>query len=176
MTKKQPIEYWGIDPGWVANPDKVTGAIAFLGPDGSIADMMPIMMPDLKGLTEFAMWAQKNPNIHVTIEDPPGNPVWSIQTNKALFEHLGQLKALFPNAHYVDPRIWQPAMWTPESWEAVPRAKNTSKKRSLYVARKHWPSARFTPEDNPGKPKDGIVDACLIALYGLMTRRGKFHS
>ena len=167
MTNKKERIYIGIDPG-------KTGALAFLAEDGGISDIA-VMMPSLDELTRLALWCRKH-DAHVTIEDPEPNYGWGIKGMKTLFENLGQLKALFPDAQLVNPKVWQSAIWTPDSFLAVPKGKQTAKKRSLYVAEQHWKHCTFRPENTPGSPKDGIVDAHLIALYGIMTKRGKFHS
>lgn len=46
-----------------------------------------------------------------------------------------------------------------------PFPKGESKTRALEVAREIWPAMEW-PSDRNGVPRDGIVDACLLAEFG----------
>jgi len=123
-----------------------------------------------KVLANIATELRKFVNVRFVLEDPHAFPGFAIHTYKPLFEQLGVLKALFPEAILVAPKTWQAAVWTDEA-KAMPKGTN-AKERSLLSAKRYWKHCTFREENEPGKPHDGIVDAYLIAMYGVMTQGG----
>ena len=101
----------------------------------------------------------------VTIEDP-GKHAKSSQAIGGMRYGFGIVKqACVSNGisfHTTSSRVWQSFYWTQ-------RGDKTTKEKALEVANNTWPDEPFL---HPGKPRsrkahDGLVDAALIALFGL---------
>ena len=101
----------------------------------------------------------------VTIEDP-GKHAKSSQAIGGMRYGFGVVKqACVSNGisfHTTSSRVWQSYYWSN-------RGDRTTKEKALEVAKNTWPEEPFL---HPGKPRskkahDGLVDAALIALFGL---------
>ena len=101
----------------------------------------------------------------VTIEDP-GRHAKSSQAIGGMRYGFGVVKqACVSNGisfHTTSSRVWQSYYWTQ-------RGDKTTKEKALEVAKNMWPKEPFL---HPGKPRskkahDGLVDAALIALFGI---------
>ena len=101
----------------------------------------------------------------VTIEDP-GKHAKSSQAIGGMRYGFGVVKqACVSNGisfHTSSSRVWQSFYWTQ-------RGDKTTKEKALEIATGMWPDEKFL---HPGKPRsrkahDGLVDAALIALFGL---------
>tara|TARA_B100001059_G_C17722629_1_gene521609 strand:+ start:60 stop:551 length:492 start_codon:yes stop_codon:yes gene_type:complete len=101
----------------------------------------------------------------VTIEDP-GKHAQSSQAIGGMRYGFGVVKqACVSNGisfHTTSSRVWQSYYWTH-------RGDKTTKQKALEEAKDMWPEESFL---HPGKPRskkahDGLVDAALIALFGL---------
>ena len=101
----------------------------------------------------------------VTIEDP-GKHAKSSQAIGGMRYGFGIVKqACVSNGisfHTTSSRVWQSYYWTK-------RDDKTTKEKALEVAHDLWPDETFL---HPGKPRsrkahDGLVDAALIAIYGI---------
>lgn len=71
---------------------------------------------------------------------------------------------------YVQPKKWQSFSWKgvkPQKKLVNGKNKVDTKKTSLLAAKNLFPSETFIP-DGSRTPQDGIVDATLIAYYGLV--------
>jgi hypothetical protein len=153
---KIPKRYIGIDPG------AKSGAIAILDEYGTFV-YTPEKMLDLDDLKSVADAAYRDGWV-ITIEMPePGGAKWGAKGVYTFYKHLGHLEAIFPMATFVNPRTWQAKMWTPH----IKKACDDPKQRSLAMALAKWPEYSFVPH-RCKKVDYNIVDACLIALYGLV--------
>lgn len=142
--------FLGIDPG-------ASGAIVILSEDGGIYESL--LMPDMSQLKDLGEWAS-DLKVFVTIEDVQPDRGWHIKSAWTFAKHIGVLHHIFPNALLVLPRVWQKALWNP-SGEKNP------KKRSLEAAKIYWPKMDWLASKRSRIPHDGLVDAALIARYGL---------
>lgn len=101
----------------------------------------------------------------VTIEDP-GKHAQSSQAIGGMRYGFGVVKqACVSNGisfHTTSSRVWQSYYWSN-------RGDRTTKEKALEVAKNMWPDEPFLHPGKPRsrKPHDGMVDAALIALFGL---------
>ena len=101
----------------------------------------------------------------VTIEDP-GKHAKSIQAIGGMRYGFGVVKQACVsngiNFYTTSSRVWQSYYWTD-------KVDKTTKEKALEVANSIWQDEPFL---HPGKPRskkahDGLVDAALIAFYGI---------
>jgi hypothetical protein len=101
----------------------------------------------------------------VTIEDP-GKHAKSSQAIGGMRYGFGVVKqACVSNRisfHITSSRVWQSFYWTD-------RGDKTTKEKALEVATGIWPEELFLHSGKPRSKKahDGLVDAALIALFGI---------
>lgn len=101
----------------------------------------------------------------VTIEDP-GKHAKSSQAIGGMRYGFGIVKqACVSNGiryNTTSSRVWQSYYWSN-------RGDRTTKEKALEVAKNMWPDEPFLHPGKPRsrKPHDGMVDAALIALFGL---------
>ena len=102
----------------------------------------------------------------VTIEDP-GKHAKSSQAIGGMRYGFGIVKQVCVSNgiyfHTTSSRVWQSYYWTD-------KGDKTTKEKALEVTKDFWPEEPFL---HPGKPRskkahDGLVDAALIALYGIV--------
>ena len=168
------IMYVGIDPG-------KKGAIVYIDNDGKLVSkyVIPIvkssgdidipLLCDMIGeisLVTTEVWLEQ---IHAIFKTSKGS-MFTMGRGLGNIEAALYCKGLIVN--YVRPKTWQKEIWLPEDivWEK-PKKKDT-KATSVKAAQRLFPGTEFLFGDNEkknnrrSKPRDGIADAMLIALYG----------
>lgn len=154
--------YVGIDPG------RTTGAIVCLSADGKLLEKVllkdliivdKLLQVNLKALQQYA-YKLKDLKARVCIENPGPDPRWGVKSAWSFAEHIGTLKAMFPEAHHVRPTVWQAKIT-----RKIP-AKDP-KERARIAAKARWPREEWYPSSRHVKPHNGLIDAALIAAYGL---------
>lgn len=152
--------YCGIDPG-------VTGAIVILNEAGGLEEA--IVMPNEADLVKVAKTLR---NAFVTIEDPSPNPAWGVASAWGFARHIGYLQGTFPWAVRVRPQAWQKDVWMKELVEG----KKCPKEKSHVMAKTIWPLVDWRATARSRNPHDGLVDAALIAYWGLKHGSQKVQS
>ena len=66
----------------------------------------------------------------------------------------------------------RPGVWTKKVHAMAPKI-NDPKEKSLWCAKHIWPDISFLATDRSSKPHDGLVDAALIAYYGMLNERAE---
>lgn len=67
--------------------------------------------------------------------------------------------------HRVPPRTWQKELWEGVTIVKKADGKTDTKKTSYLALSRLFPKIDFRASERAKNPHDGIVDACLIALY-----------
>ena len=154
----------GIDPG-------LSGAIAFLGPDGTVEviDMPTLALRrggkakrELDLIALARMFDERVSTIrHAFVEQVgamPGQGIASMFAfGKAYGALLGVLSANFIPMTTVSPVVWKKALAVPAGKDAARARASQLLPRSAYL----WPLTKH----------DGRAEAALIALYGERTIR-----
>ena len=105
-------------------------------------------------------------NAIVTIEDP-GKHAKSSQAIGGMRYGFGIVKQACVSNNILffttSSRVWQSHYWTE-------KGDKTTKEKALEVANSIWPEEKFLHSGKPRSKKahDGLVDAALIALYGIV--------
>lgn len=153
--------YCGIDPG-------SRGALAILNSDGSIRSYEPFN----KNYDEIAeMLLEIKPNIKrlylEKVHAQPGNGVVSMFSFGREFGIiLGILEAFDIKYSLVAASTWHRIV--------VGRKElGTPKEKSLNKAKEIWPTDTFIPPGRYRTPHDGVIDALMIARYGLIKDRNE---
>lgn len=145
----------GIDPGQ-------SGGLVRLSEQSGILAAHP--MPDMHTL---ASWLEKWFVSHVFIEKAQSMPKQGITSAFNYGDHFGQLQgiviALGIPFTLVPPRTWQKPMFLGTKADLPP------KQRALTAAQRQFPGVSFLATERSSKPHEGMIDAALIALYGLRT-------
>jgi hypothetical protein len=153
----------GIDNG-------VSGAIAILGPSGSLIDATPIPVKARASCREIdpvAVWDWLRDRINdregvlVIIEEPGGSK--SAKAAKSMAGSFHSLRTICELKGLTYQRI------TPQSWQKSILGKvpaGETKPRALAAAKALWPEETWLASPRCTTPHDGIVDAALIAEHG----------
>lgn len=152
----------GIDPG-------KTGGILAMDSRGDIM----AMHPDPVAQTLLKVIAEFKPS-HVFLEKaqamPKNGAVSMFNYGQGFGEYIGVLIAL-----QVPFTLIPPAMWAKRAFIGVPASLKGKDRAALAVSRK-WPCIDFRASPKCKKPHEGLVDAALIADYGLRLFLGQFSS
>lgn len=160
--------YLGIDVG------KDGGLALYNSETGSL---MTWLIPyDLKGLDEcFAEVRRevKAEDILVLIEDVHSIFGSSAKSNFQFGRIKGMKEALsvcwFGEYELVQPKKWQDIVWEDSDIVLKENGKKDTKLTSANSAKRLFPDYDFRKSQRARKPHDGLVDAALIALYGLLS-------
>ncbi len=151
----------GIDPG-------VKGGMVVLDPHGGIIDA--IVMPEPEELRRMFRYFYWDDQPFITLEEPSPDPKWGAIQAWRFAYGIGRLEGIFNPQLMVNPRTWQAKVWRKD----LISGKLTGKQKSLITAKAIWPNADFRASKRCKIPHDGMVDAALIAYYGLLThKKGK---
>lgn len=146
----------GIDPG-------LKGGVVILDRNGALCEAIP--MPSNEDLAELSDWIHKE-NGEVWIEDVWSIPGWGSKSSFGFGYHIGQLHLIFYDCRLVQPKVWQKDLWIPGT-----RLKD-AKAKSFEAASQYWPHMKWLASGRSKKPHDGMIDAALIAMYGVAHGNG----
>jgi hypothetical protein len=155
----------GIDPGLSG------GLVVLLGRDQGLCPNSKIPMPVVDGRVDVAVLAEHlgDEGEHVFIEQAwarPGNASKSIVTSLVNYGRiLGMLECRRIRHTFVSPGKWARDLGLKASKDA--NGKRT-KAANIALAKKLFPNETFLATPRCKKPHDGMVDAALIAYWGLM--------
>lgn len=155
----QYTRFVGIDPGQ-------SGALVILNPAMGIEECL--VMPDKLTLRKIA---KSLSDAFVTIEDPGCSDQWSAASAMKFGHSVGFLEGLFEKPLMVHPGTWQSQVWMKGS------AQKGAKAKSLEIAQMIWPMVDWRLSSKHRVAHDGLVDAALIAYYGLKNKhlKGAHH-
>lgn len=143
----------GIDPG-------KSGGIVLLDRNGEILDK--IVMPDT---STFAEYIQTWKPHYTFLEKAQSMPSQGVASVFNYADHFGQLQgvliALKMRFTLVPPRTWQKVCFAGTSAGYQP------KQRAAIACKRLFPKDSMLATQRCQKPHEGLVDATLIALYGL---------
>lgn len=142
----------GIDPGQ-------NGGLVALADNCAIFESM--VLPKEDDLELIAKWCQRNA-VEVWLEDVQPDHGWGLKGAWTFGQHIGMLKTIFRNCdlRLINPRTWQAAVWRKD-------VIGSSKDKSLETAMHIWSKMDWRATERSRIPHDGIVDAALIAYYGV---------
>lgn len=146
----------GIDPG-------KTGGLALICGHSRVLVYQP--MPDnFLDLAEFFQAAQNKGSVHAWIEKAQVFPKQGIVSAFNYGKHFGELCAALTMLE-IPYTMVSPQSWTKKMHLGV--GIKDPKARSLAVARRLYPKEKFLGSERSKVPHSGIVDAVVIARYGL---------
>ncbi len=149
--------FLGIDPG-------VNGGLVVLDSMGNITQKTCMASPTQ--LRVWAEWVSMN-DINVFIEDIHSMYGMSASSMWTLAKHCGALETLFIHAKFVQPKVWQKALWIDSKFDRKTLGAKYTKARSKETAASIWPTEKWLANERCRTPHDGMIDAALIALYGV---------
>lgn len=164
----------GIDPG-------LNGAVVLLNEAGEI--VMAHVMPNDTGKVDphgihdlLKQIAEKlGPQmVEAFVEDVQMVPGWPIKTGHALGKSMGflEMTCISNKLRY---RLVRAQEWQKLAHRGISKTDYTdAKARSMVAAKRLWPGRDWRASDKHKKPHDGIIDAALIAWWGLK-HRGTFE-
>lgn len=181
ITEDQSLRVWGIDPG------KKGAIVCLLGGQVEMKLLMPMTSDndyDLSALCEITNYIEST-NAKVYLEEP-GVIYGTSKTSMAkMFRGLGNIEAAL-TCNGVDYALVSPKEWQKEVWEKQDVVLKENSKRkdtkatSLKAANRLFTDVDWMYGDNEGRkhartvPKDGLIDAALIAHYGdIVFRQGR---
>lgn len=141
----------GIDPG-------LQGGVCLMD---HIGILLLEKMPDISALRE---WVSLHKPTHVYLEKAQPMPKQGVSSVYTYGHHCGVIEGLLIALKVpytlVPPKTWQKPMFIGTATDIPP------KKRALVAARRLFPKEHFVP-NGCRVPHDGLVDAALIALWGV---------
>ena len=151
----------GIDPG-------KKGGLCVIDMQGKIVDLEIVKHTkdniDLPSIKCFIKQYKDKVNMFY-VERPHAIKLWGVSVSFKLGLYCGNIEGILAGleAPYtlVKPKAWQAVMHEGTSPE-IP-----AKERSLQVVQRLVPEQKFMINVQSKKPHDGLVDAFLIAKYGL---------
>ena len=156
----------GIDNG-------ITGGLAVIGPHGHMIDAIPMPSQRWRKRNEVDvravhLWltrvtAEKLSDALYVIEEPNNSRTPSTAYSVASSFH--SLRGFFETKRLRWKRI-TPQSWQKEILGKVPQGE--TKPYALSKAMEIWPDERFLASDRCKKAHEGMIDAALIARYGLI--------
>lgn len=160
--------YLGIDVG-------KDGGLALYNSETGV--LMTWLIPDdLKGLDECFSDIRREvgtADILVLIEDVHSIFGSSAKSNFQFGRIKGVKEALsvcwFGGYELVQPKKWQGVVWEEKDIVLKDNGRKDTKLTSANAAREWFPGYDFRKSQRARKPHDGLVDAALIALYGLLS-------
>ena len=160
--------YLGIDVG------KDGGLALYNSETGSL--MTWLIPDDLKVLDECFSEIRREvgaSDILVLIEDVHSIFGSSAKSNFQFGRIKGVKEALsvcwFGGYELVQPKKWQSRVWIEEDIALKENGRKETKLTSANAAKRLFPGYDFRKSERARKPHDGLVDAALIALYGLLS-------
>lgn len=158
----------GFDPG-------LKGGVCSLDRDGRIIRIEPMPVTGRKATTGMALrlrelvgWLE-GARVLAVIEAQQAYPGQGVSSSFATGASFGALVGLAIACRcavlIAKPREWQAAVGSTDAIGPDPKA------RALATARSLFPGRSWLASDRSSVPHDGMVDAALIATYGLNRSR-----
>jgi len=150
----------GIDPG------KSGGLCVLSSNDLKFCDMTP--MPD--GVHQLAAWllrARKyDKDMHAWVEKAQTMPKQGIVSAFNYGKHFGEILAILALLE-IPYSLVAPTRWTSVMHRNCGVPSSDPKRKSRVIAQRLYPSESFLATDRSKIPHEGMVDAILIARWGL---------
>lgn len=153
----------GVDPG-------LSGAIVAIWENGKIHSKLPFpTVPESRGrrvinLVQVSAYLRTLPKIKMAfIEKVHSMPKQGVSGVFSFGRSYGQLEGVITSLNIPLERV-TPQAWTKEMHKKV-NPKLETKKRSFLVASRLYPNETFIAP-RARTPHSGLIDACLIALWG----------
>jgi hypothetical protein len=146
----------GIDPG-------KSGGLALISSETIMlwAEIMPDNLLDLKEVLEAARECGR---VHAWLEKAQVFPKQGIVSAFNYGKHFGELCSALTMLE-IPYTLVSPVTWTKKMHLGV--GVKDPKKKTLAIARRLYPKEKFLATDRSSVPHNGIVDAIVIARYGL---------
>lgn len=161
----------GIDPG-------IKGGIVFLNEKAKILEKS-VMPPDATSLYNylkqaFAYLKFQSDDIRVYLEKAQAFRGNGAQTVFNYGTHYGEIRGVLNSLEndyiLIPPQTWTRVLHTEFKHLA------TAKEKSLKACSKYFPIREFIATPRSVKPHEGLIDAALIAYYGLLKERERASS
>jgi crossover junction endodeoxyribonuclease RuvC len=152
----------GIDPG-------LTGGLVWLDRETLAADVLTVIPTIGKQLNLVALssWLEANTlqTEHAYLEQVHAMPKQGVSSSFKFGRVYGACEALLV-AHRIPYELVSPAKWQRQMHAGIERSLEP-KQRSLMAVQRLLPGLNLLASERCRKPHAGLVDAALIALYGL---------
>ena len=143
----------GVDPG-------KSGGLAFVGRDKEILELVPMV-----GIPDIVDLIYKHQPAHIFLEKAQAMPKQGVVSMFTYGQHFGELVGMIVTLK-IPFTLVQPRAWSKVIHEGTD-SKLETKARSLQAANRLYPTAELLASPRCKKPHLGLVDALMIAEYGL---------
>lgn len=166
----EPRGILGVDPG-------LNGALVLLSEQGEVLQkhVMPLVGDELDLVTLNVLMAELSVKTRMAfLEEVGAHPGQGVSSMFTFGQVYGAIRCALAGAR-IPYRLVRPSVWTKAIGCQAPKdtpkeqRKKEAKVRTKQAAIQRFPGVSFLATDRSRVPHDGLVDAALIALYGLET-------